>query len=227
GRRSMGARRAVELGKRRRGKVRRADKLGKYGAKGIRKKSNPDNLNSISKAERQPSISSSIQFSKTPNQTLCQTPPPSIRMHYSTLLSVALAAFTLTPSILTHAIPKPIDLGPASASDLAIRADNDGPPPMGSNDESMFKYIEDAMKTIEDIPDSVLDGGDEAVRQWALAHGAGGSPQPATPQTTDTTTLEKRQGWVQVAKCAFAIGKAIAENAFPISKLRRIRDLIR
>ncbi|KAL8925529.1 MAG: hypothetical protein Q9208_003420 [Pyrenodesmia sp. 3 TL-2023] len=147
-------------------------------------------------------------------------------MHYSTLLSVAVAAFTLTPSILTHAIPKPVDLA-APASDLAIRADDDGPPPMGSNDEALSKYIEDAMETIASIPDSVLDDGDEAVRQWALAHGAGGSsPQLDTRSSTDVA-LEKRQGWVQVAKCAFAIGKAIAENAFPISKLRRIRDLIR
>ncbi|KAL8894690.1 MAG: hypothetical protein Q9207_008439 [Kuettlingeria erythrocarpa] len=147
-------------------------------------------------------------------------------MHYSTLLSVAIAAFTLTPSILTHAIPKPIDIN-APASDLAIRADDDGPPPMGSNDEALAKYIEDAMETIASIPDSVLDAGDEAVSQWAVTHGAGSTPQSQS-RSVDTTAapLEKRQGWLQVAKCALAIGKAIAENAFPISKLRRIKELI-
>ncbi|KAI4136674.1 MAG: hypothetical protein L6R39_007671, partial [Caloplaca ligustica] len=56
-------------------------------------------------------------------------------MHYSTVLSLLLTTFTLTPSILTTAIPKPLDLTPAAPnSDLAARTpanddnDNDGGP---------------------------------------------------------------------------------------------------
>ncbi|KAL8686614.1 MAG: hypothetical protein Q9218_006984 [Villophora microphyllina] len=137
-------------------------------------------------------------------------------MHYSTLLSLLLATLTFTPSILSHAVPKPNPVAPALAP-RATPADNIIPFPF---DEAHISYIEDAFDTIASIPDSVLDAGPEAVKQWVLAHES--NPQPQVR----STTLVERQGWLQVAKCALAIGKAIVENALPISKLRRIKELI-
>ncbi|KAL8994713.1 MAG: hypothetical protein Q9188_006991 [Gyalolechia gomerana] len=138
-------------------------------------------------------------------------------MHYTGLLSVVLTTLTFTPSILTHAIPKPVALAPAPVEDLAIRAEETDPTPFPF-DEADASYLEDAFETLASIPDSVLDSGPEAVKQWALTHESITQPQ--------TRTLVERQGWVQVAQCAYAIGKAILENAFPISKLRRIKELI-
>ncbi|KAL8734377.1 MAG: hypothetical protein Q9166_001575 [cf. Caloplaca sp. 2 TL-2023] len=133
-------------------------------------------------------------------------------MHYSTVLSAALAVFSFTPSILTHAIPNPVALAPAPRAETSEAI----PFPF---DEEHAAYLEDAFDTIANIPDEVLDDGPEAVKQWVLAH-------DSNPQLTVRSTLVERQGWVQVAQCAYAIGKAILENAFPISKLRRIKELI-
>ncbi|KAL8775506.1 MAG: hypothetical protein Q9209_000002 [Squamulea sp. 1 TL-2023] len=134
-------------------------------------------------------------------------------MHYSTILSVALVTFTFTPSIFAHAIPDPVALAPAP------RAEKPEPIPFPF-DESQAAYLEDAFETFENIPDKVIDDGPEAIKQWVLAH-------DSTGQLAVRSTLVVRQGWVQVAKCALAIGKAIAENALPISKLRRIKELIK
>ncbi|KAL8956861.1 MAG: hypothetical protein Q9193_005725, partial [Seirophora villosa] len=142
-------------------------------------------------------------------------------MHYSTLLSIVVTTFTLTPSIISHAIPKPVALAPGAISDLAARA-----PPEGSDptpfpfDEADTGYLEDVFNTIESIPDSTLDAGPEAVKEWVDAH------QAAAHQRRSTALVE-RQDWLQIGKCALAIGKAIAENALPISKIRRIRELIK
>ena len=38
--------------------------------------------------------------------------------------------------------------------------------------------------------------------------------------------LVRRQGWLQVAECDYAIGGAVFMNSLPISKLRRIKELI-
>lgn len=56
----------------------------------------------------------------------------------------------------------------------------------------------------------------------------------AQPEETTTTTtgaisdiiIEKRS-WIEVAKCALAILQAIAENEFPIAKLRRIKAIVK
>ncbi|KAL8674661.1 MAG: hypothetical protein Q9168_000969 [Polycauliona sp. 1 TL-2023] len=135
-------------------------------------------------------------------------------MHYSTIISVALTTLTFTPSVLTSAIPKPDALAPARRAEVAEKV----PFPF---DEANSAYLEDALHIIEDIPDDVLDDGDEAVRAWASAH------QPTTQVAARSSELAPRQDWIQIGKCALAIAKAIAENAFPISKLRRLKDLVK
>ncbi|KAI4252432.1 MAG: hypothetical protein L6R42_007965 [Xanthoria sp. 1 TBL-2021] len=134
-------------------------------------------------------------------------------MHYPTILSVALTTLSFTTSVLTNAIPNPVGLAPARRAEAAEAI----PFPF---DEAQAGYLESALRTIEDIPDSVLDDGPEAVTKWANEH------QPNI-QLAVRSELTPRQGWAQIAKCAFAIGKAIAENAFPISKLRRLRELVK
>lgn len=134
-------------------------------------------------------------------------------MHYSTILSVALATLTFTPSVLTSAIPNPVGLAPARRAEAAEVS-------VFPFDEADAAYLEEAFQVIEDIPDSVLDDGDEAVKAWANAH-------KPNPQHAVRSELAPRQGLVQIAKCALAIVTAIAENAFPIAKLRRLRDLVK
>ncbi|KAL8890020.1 MAG: hypothetical protein Q9192_005933 [Flavoplaca navasiana] len=134
-------------------------------------------------------------------------------MHYSTILSVALTTLTFTPSVLTTAIPKPVDLAPARRAESAEAV----PFPF---DEAQSGYLEEAFHMIEDIPDSVLDDGDEAVKAWAKEH------QPPSHLAV-RAELAPRQDWAQIASCAFEIGKAILENLWPVSKIRRIRDLIK
>ncbi|KAI4209340.1 MAG: hypothetical protein LQ351_007732 [Letrouitia transgressa] len=132
-------------------------------------------------------------------------------MLFSTLFTTAVAALQLTPVVTAHAIPKAEAVAaPAETKELI-------PFPF---DEAHASYIEDAFDTIASIPDPVFDEGEEAVKQWVLNHSA--NPN----LNTRNTSLAPRQGWLQVAKCAYAIGKAIVENAIPLSKLRRIKELI-
>lgn len=134
-------------------------------------------------------------------------------MHYSTILSVAFATLTLTPSVLANAIPNPVGLAPARRAEAAEVS-------VFPFDEADAPYLEEAFQMIEDIPDSVLDDGDEAVKAWANAH------KPNT-QHAVRSELAPRQSLYEIAKCALAIVQAIAENAFPIAKLRRLRDLVK
>ncbi|KAL8647678.1 MAG: hypothetical protein Q9226_006339 [Calogaya cf. arnoldii] len=134
-------------------------------------------------------------------------------MHYSTIVSVALATLSFAPSVLASAIPNPVGLAPARRAEAA-----EGVPfPFDEADEGT---LEEAFRAIEDIPDSVLDDGDAAVAAWANAH------MPST-QVAVRSELAPRQDWFQIGKCALAIVGAIAENAFPIAKLRRLRDLVK
>ena len=134
-------------------------------------------------------------------------------MHYSTILSVALTTLTFTPSVLTTAIPKPVDLAPARRAESAEAV----PFPF---DEAQAGYLEEAFHMIEDIPDSVLDDGDEAVKAWAKEH------QPPS-QLAVRAELAPRQDWAQIARCAFEIARAIVEIRVPGAKVRRIKDLIK
>ena len=78
-----------------------------------------------------------------------------------------------------------------------------------------------AFALIEAIPDEVLDDGDEAVHNWIEQHGA--EYLPGIPKGD----LQERQLWIQIAECVFEIGKTLAENAFPVAKLRRLKDLVK
>ena len=58
---------------------------------------------------------------------------------------------------------------------------------------------------------------------------AAAQPEESTTITTGAISeiiIEKRS-WIEVAKCALAILQAIAENEFPIAKLRRIKAIVK
>lgn len=94
-------------------------------------------------------------------------------------------------------------------------------------DESKIADIETVFATLESVPDSVLNDSDDAIKAWVQAHQS--TPPNLTVRNDDDAAvlLEERQLWLQITKCAFEIGKAIAENAFPAAKLRRLIELVK
>lgn len=158
-------------------------------------------------------------------------------MLYSTLISAAVLALQFSHTTLAFAIPDSVD--------LMIRSqdrDDDKIIPFPYDDDDAPQIVE-AFQAIEDMPDDVLDKGDKAVKDWINNYrksggGGGGNKPRAVDDTLETrdagpestaavdVPLEKRS-WLAVAKCALAILQAIAENEFPIAKLRRIKAIVK
>lgn len=159
-------------------------------------------------------------------------------MLYSTLLSAAVVALQFSQTTLAFAIPDSVD--------LMIRSkdrDDDKIIPF-PYDEDDAPEIEGVFGLIEDIPDETFDQGDQAVKDWIKNHRKGvNSNKPrsvasletreaepeAQPESTavDEVFAVEKRSWVDVAKCALAILQAIAENEFPIAKLRRIKAIVK
>lgn len=134
-------------------------------------------------------------------------------MHYATILSIGVTALSLSTTTLGLSIPE--------TASLQIRAEDNNNVTPFPFDEADSAVLEKAFDAITSIPDSVLDDGEEALKEWIKSH-------PSSPQlTVRDDALEPRQTLFQILKCAGAIVQAIAENAFPISKLRRLKELIR
>lgn len=123
-------------------------------------------------------------------------------------------------------------------------------------DEDDAPEIENVFGLIEDIPDATFDQGDQAVKDWIKAHrnsiskggvnnnnnkarsvvsvsveSSGLETREVAAQPDESTSeiladIEKRS-WIEIAKCALAILQAIAENEFPIAKLRRIKAIVK
>ena len=134
-------------------------------------------------------------------------------MHYTAVLSFALAGLHFSSTALGLSIPN-FNSVPARAEDHA----NIIPFPF---DEDQSAPLEQAFDAITSIPDSVLDEGDDALTAWLTTHGAAPKLSARGP------LIEQRQSIFQMAQCAAAILKAVAENALPVSKLRRIKELIK
>lgn len=138
-------------------------------------------------------------------------------MHYSTILTAGIAALGFSTSSLGLNIPV--------ESSLEARAEphaNVTPFPF---DEAHASALENAFEAIASIPDDVLDSGEDALKAWINTHEA--VPEVSTRSASLEADLEPRQSLFHILACAGAIIKAIAENAFPISKLRRLRELIK
>lgn len=134
-------------------------------------------------------------------------------MHYSTFLSMGVAVLQFSSTALSLSIPK--------EHSLQTRADESVVPfPF---DEADFSELEATFDLIEKIPDSAIAGGQAAVSDWLTSQL--GSSGVAVRDTS--AALESRQSAIQIANCAGSILKAIIEFAFPISKITKIRKLIK
>jgi hypothetical protein len=117
-------------------------------------------------------------------------------------------------------------------------------------DEDLDIALTALLAQIEDIPDEVLEQGDEALNKWLIDNGftvpgeqkrdveeaadegsldffdAGleGSEEEAESGLVARGQLEARRNKL---KCALAVGKAIVSNAIPAAKLLRIKKYIK
>ena len=136
-------------------------------------------------------------------------------MHFSTVMTAAFTALSFSTTALGLTVP-------TTSQSIQSRADSKTSPIPFPFDEAHSDVIEHAFSAITSIPDSVLDDGPEALKAWITAHEA----KPKLTVRVPTLALEPRQSLFHILQCAGAIIKAIAENAFPISKLRRLKELI-
>lgn len=129
-------------------------------------------------------------------------------MLYSTFLAFAVTALQFVQISFASTVPE--------QDDLVRREDHSKIVPFPF-DESTAPALADALNLITSIPDDVLDAGDDATHDWLAKHGYGNKPN---------AKLTRRQGWLAVLNCVFAIGKFIAENGVPALKLARVKKLI-
>jgi hypothetical protein len=148
-------------------------------------------------------------------------------MLYTSLLTIGLAALQLTPQVLASTIP-------SSFSSLERRAEFGTivPFPFDENDADI-EALERAFAVINEIPDSVIDDGDAAIKEWVHSHtdlvarsnndiSARSAEADPEAEAGAEAALEPRQSFTQVLICAGAILKAVAENAVPIAKVRAL-----
>ena len=152
-----------------------------------------------------------------------------------TIASLSLSLYFLLPSFpAALASPVAVQWGAASgplvaraedAHDFHLKNDDDG---------RIYAEVERTFGVIQDIPDAVLEAGDDALRAWKVKHGhqkrdadADAAPlAAAAPEgLADRASLVER-GWWEVTKCAGAIAAFIASNAIGAAKLLRIKKYI-
>lgn len=168
-------------------------------------------------------------------RTLCFSPlsiiPPQVQpsnpftplqtqatMLCTSLLAVGLTALHLAPQVLTSTVP--------SFSSLERRAEIDSIVPFPFGDDADLGDLVKVFGIITDMPDSVIDKGDAAIKKWvqsqtniaARSNDISARDAEADPEAA----LEPRQGFLQVALCAAAILRAVAENAVPVAKVRAL-----
>lgn len=120
-----------------------------------------------------------------------------------------------------------------TAADFNFTTDFDGP-------------LNNLFATLEDIPDSVLEAGDDALDKWLVDHGvrepgaklrrSESDEQPpvvrARGDADETMTLfersalQARVSWWKVAKCVASIVQVLATTAIPAAKILRIKKYI-
>lgn len=165
--------------------------------------------------------------------------PKPLKMLYSTIISLTVAALQFSQNSLAYAIPEaaPIDLIERGV----VPADHSKVIPFPFDDDDA-PTLEHAFGLIHNIPDHVFDAGEGAVKDWIQHHGghpshhknqvreaaaaAEANAEADTSASASVSEIEARS-WLAVAKCALAIGQAIIENEIPIAKLRRLKELIK
>lgn len=122
-----------------------------------------------------------------------------------------------------------------TAADFNFTTDFDGP-------------LNNLFATLEDIPDSVLEAGDDALDKWLVDHGvrepgaklrrsesdeqppfvvkARGDGDDDTMSLFERSALQARVSWWKVAKCVASIVQVLATTAIPAAKILRIKKYI-
>ena len=140
-------------------------------------------------------------------------------MHFSTL---ALAFTPILSLVLSSPVAQPQAAAPAA---LNPRAEGDSYDLYLQDDEDhqISGSLEHVFDIISQIPESVLEEGDDAKNAWLAAHGHRESKRDLV--AVDARDLETRGVW-DVTKCAGAIAAFIASNAIGAAKLLRIKKYI-
>ena len=141
-------------------------------------------------------------------------------MHFTTLFAAASASLLL-PSII--ASPASFPVTPTRRNQLLPR--DEGVHDLYLKDDAdhtILGELEKVFATLEEIPDEVLEEGDDETDKWMVEHGYRPAHDKREVLNRD---LEDRQFW-DVAKCAGAIAAFIASNALAAAKLLRIKQYI-
>ncbi|KAH8911592.1 hypothetical protein BR93DRAFT_965372 [Coniochaeta sp. PMI_546] len=112
----------------------------------------------------------------------------------------------------------------AAAADFNFTTDFDSP-------------LNNLFSTFENIPDSVLEQGDDALDKWLVEHGVRepGAKLKRSDDHVETrdeasvferAALQARVSWWKVAKCVAAIVQLLATTAIPAAKILRIKKYI-
>ncbi|KAF7511792.1 hypothetical protein GJ744_003523 [Endocarpon pusillum] len=139
-------------------------------------------------------------------------------MHFATLFVTASAALLLPTIIATPVLSPLAPVGLArrgevlarenAAHDLYLKDDDD---------HKIWAELEKVFSTIEEIPDEVLEKGDDETDKWLVEHGYRAQH--------DKRDLEDRD-FFDVAKCVAAITAFVGSNAIAAAKILRIKRYI-
>lgn len=162
----------------------------------------------------------------------------------SSIAVVALASLRLIPDALASpwpsSDPAPAPNGAATPRGLqSLRRDYDDEDAYDfhlkdDDDHQVWASLERTLGIIHEIPDEVLEKGDDETHKWLVKHGYRGGPKPSSLTRRDIVP-NRRLGNVQelatrgifdVLRCVGAIAAFIASNAIGAAKLIRIKKYI-
>lgn len=99
--------------------------------------------------------------------------------------------------------------------------------------------LDKLLAQIVEIPEVILEQGDEALHKWLVDHGSRpdntklrrdaedeDSTDPESPSLLERGELIARASWWKIAKCVAAIVQLLATTAVPAAKLLRIKKYI-
>lgn len=101
------------------------------------------------------------------------------------------------------------------------------------DDHQVWASLERTFGIINEIPDEVLQKGDDETHKWLVKHGYRGGPKPPLPRRdlVSKSRLDGAQelatrGFFDVIRCVGAITAFIASNAIGAAKIIRIKKYI-
>lgn len=140
-------------------------------------------------------------------------------MKFTSLFVTAAALFGLASA---RPSPEKRELQ-ATAADIAD-------PTANFNFSPLEAALHTAFPQIEQIPDSVLESGDEATAKWLKENPFEKRSYVNVPvsleERDDRSLLQRGIDWIKVAKCVATVTTAIATNVIPAAKLLKIKKYI-